>query len=1117
MPSATSEHTFENAVLHEMTTMSGWTELTPAEYDRDLRLVTSEVGAFLEATQPKAVEALKQRLGDDWLAKTCKILTNGLKGIGGTLELLRRGKVVQGVKIDLAYFKPTHGKNPETLALYAANRLAVIRQVPYSPEHSNTLDLVLVVNGIPVADAELKNGGTQTTDHAVSQYRTDRDQGDEFLARRSVVHFAFDPHTVMMTTTLKDSDTRFLPFNRGSEPAGRGGAGNYQPDDGSLPTAYLWRDVWQRDNWLDLIQSFIHKEDEDVVGADGKVTTKTKLIFPRYHQWDCIRTFVARARTHGVGHNELAGASTGSGKTNVIGWLAHRLANLFDDDDKKVFDKVICLTDRVVLNKQLRDKVEQFESTSAKGMVVGIRGGSSQLKQALESPAVKIIVTTIQTFPFLLDKLDISQRAGSNFAVIIDEAHSSQSGESASAVQKSLTSEEALADAAAEAEGAEDEDVAAEIAKAAAARGQQDNISLFAFTATPKAKTLEVFGEQDPATQMMRPTHLYSMRQAVEEGFIMDMLLGYTTYKTYYKIATKTDELGSEEVEKSKALAAVRRYASLHPHMIAQKVEILVEHFREHVQHEIGGKAKAMVVTASRLHAVRYKQTIDAYLKKKGYTDLKALVAFSGTVIDPDDPGEEYTEPGMNGFPEKQTEVKFDSDDYQVMVVAEKYQTGFSQPLIAAMYVDKKLSGLTAVQTLSRGNRIHDEKSKTFVLDFVNDIETIEEAYSQYWGEAVGERTDPQVMYETWETIAGFNIIDDDDIETYAAGFFDPAFKPTSSDPAAKAKAAQTFAAINGAITPAEARFAELDDDDQELFRQALGRFVSQYGFLTQIIPWSDSTFEKRYQYARYLAVRIADRSGGRLDISHDLKMTHFHTEATHTTGGAPGETESLPPAFTGDGHGPITEEEKVSLLDVLEKINDRYGMNLGEEHLLFAEATLVALGKQDGIKQKAGNNSLDRFMDVLAEDFESAMFKSSEDHLDFAKFLMDQPEAFQQLLAAMGPIVWRQARDDYRADGNDVAEGTEDPQASTVASAETEYPDWADNGAKQALVDFFLPDLDLAIEVDATVMDNKPDSWVGTPNKEGMVKVAMMQVLPTDFDRLNELLELVKAQHEYH
>jgi type I restriction enzyme R subunit len=1019
MPSPTSEHTFENAVLHEMTTKSGWIEIPPAEYDRQHRLVPSEVEAFLRDSQPKAVEALEQRLGDGWLAKACKALTNGLREVGDTLQLLRRGKTVSGVKIDLAYFKPTHGKNPETLALYAKNRLTVIRQVPYSPAHQNTLDLVLVVNGIPVADAELKNGGTQVTDHAVAQYRNDRDPGDEFMSRRSVVHFAFDPQTVVMTTTLKGEETRFLPFNRGSEPGGRGGAGNYVPADGSLPTSYLWREVWQRDNWLDLIQSFIHVEEEEQVAADGTVTTKRKLIFPRYHQWDCVKTFVARARERGAGQNELAEASTGSGKTNVIGWLAHRLANLFDDDDEKVFDKVICLTDRVVLNKQLRDKVEQFESTSAKGMVVGIRGGSAQLKEALESPAAKIIVTTIQTFPFVLDKLDVAARAGGNFAVIIDEAHSSQSGESAAAVKKSLTSEEALEEAAKEAEGVEDEDVAANIAMSAAARGQQDNISMFAFTATPKAKTLEVFGEQDSGTGLMRPTHLYSMRQAVEEGFIMDMLLGYTTYKTYYKIATESEELGSEEVEKSKALSAVRRFATLHPTMIGQKVEIIIEHFREFVQHEIGGKAKAMIVTPSRLHAVRYKLAIDAYLHKKGYTDLKALVAFSGKVIDPEDPGEEYTEPGMNGFAEKRTEAKFDSDDYQVMVVAEKFQTGFSQPLIAAMYVDKKLAGLTAVQTLSRGNRIQDEKSKTFVLDFVNDIETIEAAYSQYWGEVVGERTDPQVMYETWERIASYDVITDVDVDAYATAFFAPDFKPNSNAPEDKAKAAMIFAALNTAISPAVARFGELDEDDQDELRRALRSFASQYGFLTQIIPWSDNIYEKRYQYARYLSVRVADRGGERLDISDILQMTHFHTEATHTSGGKVVEGKPLPPAISGDGHGPMSQDERVSLLEVLEQINTRHGLDLGEEHLTFAHSTLINLGKKDTIKRKAGNNSLGRFLAALPDEFEQSLFQASEDHLDFAKLLMDKPDVFDTMLQALGPVVWRRARKAYEDEGH--------------------------------------------------------------------------------------------------
>ena len=419
MPGPHDERTFETGVVHELTTLSGWSEQPPSVYDRDLRFVPSDLETFLRATQADKVEQLEQRMGEGWLRKTVTIITDSMKQPGATLKYLREGKEVHGVHLDLAYFKPTSGRNPDLVARYDANVCTVIRQVPYSPDHANTVDLALVVNGFPVVSAELKNGTGQTVTDAVDQYEDDRDPRDTFLSRRCVVHFAVDPYLCQMTTQLKRDETVFLPFNRGSSPDERAGAGNWQPEDGSHPTSYLWRNVWQRDNWLELIQRFIHVEHPD---PDEPLKAPT-LIFPRYHQWDCVRQFVAHARGHGSGHNLLAMHSTGSGKTNTIGWLAHRLANLFDADDHKVFDKVVVISDRRVLDRQLQDKIEQFEKANAKGMVVAIKESSEQLRQALESKTAKIIITTIQKFPYITETLDRLQ--GSRFAAIIDEAHSS--------------------------------------------------------------------------------------------------------------------------------------------------------------------------------------------------------------------------------------------------------------------------------------------------------------------------------------------------------------------------------------------------------------------------------------------------------------------------------------------------------------------------------------------------------------------------------------------------------------------------------------------------------------------------------------------------------------------
>jgi type I restriction enzyme, R subunit len=1011
MPGPHDEKTFESGVVHEMTTLSGWQQRPPSDFDRNVRLVPADLEAFLTATQPDAVESLVERLGDGWLRKTCEILAKSLKRPGDTLKLLRRGKNVHGVQLDLAYFKPTHGLNPQVVARYEANVLTVIRQVPYSPEHTNTVDIGLFVNGLPVADAELKNGTGQKVGDAVDQYMRDRDPRDTFLSKRSVVHFAVDPYLVMMATTLAGRDTRFLPFNRGAAPDGQGGAGNWQPDDGSHPTAYLWRQVWQRDAWMDLLQSFIHIEHPD---PDDPLADPT-LIFPRFHQWDCVLRFVGDARACGAGHNYLAMHSTGSGKTNTIGWLAHRLANLFDHTDSKVFDKVLVLTDRKVLDRQLQDKIEQFEQQNAKGMVRTITSSSSELAEALESKSAKVIVSTIQKFPYIADKL--SERVGDRFAVIIDEAHSSQSGESAGAMKRALasgTSDEETLALAAEAEAAyEVDDPAAVMAeKVAKSRARQDNLSMFAFTATPKNKTLELFGTPD-GDGRMRPTHVYSMAQAIEEKFIINVLENYTTYSSYYRLASTLEEreLTSTEVEKSKALAAVRRYAMLHPHNISQKVEIIVEHFREHVQNGLNGQAKAMVVTASRLHAVRYKKSIDKYLAAKGYGDLAALIAFSGEVIDPDDPGEPYTEPGMNGFGEAQTEKRFDSDDYQVMVVAEKYQTGFSQPKLCAMYVDKKLVGINAVQTLSRLNRTLAGKT-TFVLDFVNDTETIEAAYSDYWTEAIAQPTDPQVLYETWEQIDDAQVITEDDVEAFAAVWFDPTFDPTATGKATGAKAAKANANLLAALHPAEQRFHDLSEDYRDGFRHVLRQFVRQYAFLAQVIPWADVEMERRYAYARMLARRIAEERGKTLDLSDELQMTHYQLEETFhgvlTTGG----TEVMAPAFPGGGQGPLTEDEQLALLDIIETINERYGLKLTDADRIWTEAQAAQLAAQPEVREKFANNSREKSkLAFFGDMWPGAKFDSLDDHTDFIKQLVDNPEIEQLLGEAVFEAVYREAR----------------------------------------------------------------------------------------------------------
>ena len=634
------------------------------------------------------------------------------------------------------------------------------------------------------------------------------------------MHFAVDTDLAYMTTRLEGTKTVFLPFNRGDGT----GAGN--PDNpGGYKTAYLWEEVWKRDSWLDIIGRFIHLQvEEKTIG--GKKIVKETMIFPRYHQLVAVRKLESDARRVGAGTNYLIQHSAGSGKSNSIAWLAHRLASLHNDTDQKVFDSIVVITDRLVLDRQLQDTIYQFDHKQ--GVVQKIDEDSTQLAEALKT-ATPIIITTLQKFPFVTEKVEsLPER---RYAVIVDEAHSSQSGDTAAELKGVLAAAAIKKKAKEEAEAQGLPDYEEEILKTMVKRGRQPNISFFAFTATPKYKTLEVFGLPGPDGKP-QPFHLYSMRQAIEEGFILDVLKNYSTYKTYFRLLRTTDK--DPQVIKSKAAKALARFMSLHPHNIAQKTEVMIEHFRIFTRHKIGGRAKAMVVTGSRLHAVRYKQEFDRYTTKHGYNDIKTLVAFSGTVNDPDVAGVSYTEPDMNRQPngkplrEKELPDKFASPEYHVLIVAEKYQTGFNQAMLHTMYVDKRLDGVQAVQTLSRLNRTCPGKEDTFVLDFLNKEEDILEAFKPYYEQTnIGEHADPRQLYELQAKMEAQHFYHAPEVEAFCKVFFKNKATKTPSD----------HAMINVAVDPAVRRFKELDEEAQEEFRELLVAFRHLYSFLSQIIP----------------------------------------------------------------------------------------------------------------------------------------------------------------------------------------------------------------------------------------------------------------------------------------
>jgi type I restriction enzyme, R subunit len=942
MPVDHTEKGFEKAVENHLLG-HGYSKGDPARFDRQLALDPKTLVGFLRDTQPKEWAKLAGFYGGEVEAKVVRTVAQNLDQ-RGMLDCLRNGVTDRGVKLRLAHFKPATGLNPETLDLYAKNVLTITRQVHYSEKDPTlSIDVLLSLNGLPVATAELKNPFTgQTVEDAKAQYKRDRDAREPLFSfkRRALVHLAVDPDDVLMTTRLAGKDTAFLPFNKGRH----GGKGNPDNPASGWKTAYLWEEVWERDSWLDILARFLHLEVREEI-KEGQKVRKEAIVFPRYHQLDAVRRLIATAKASGPGRNYLIQHSAGSGKSNTIAWLAHRLSNLHDAADKLVYDGIIVVTDRRVLDKQLQDTIYQFEHKQ--GVVQRIDEDSAQLAGALAAGA-RIIITTLQKFSFVLEKIkDLPKRT---YALIVDEAHSSQTGEAAGHLRRVLAAQ-SLEEAEKE-EGGEDvtENAAEEeILKALKARGPQKNLSYFAFTATPKHKTLELFGEDGPDGRP-RPFHLYSMRQAIEEGFILDVLRNYVTYKAYYKLAKVIED--DPEFDRSKATQAVARFVGLHPHNLAQKTEVMVEHFRNFTRKKIGGRAKAMVVTRSRLHAVRYKKALDKYLKEKGYNDLKVLVAFSGTVHDE---GVDYTEPAMNGFGEKELPRRFDTDQYQLLIVAEKYQTGFDQPLLHTMYVDRKLQGLQAVQTLSRLNRTCPGKEDTFVLDFENEAEEIQEAFRPYYEQTeVVERVDPNLLYTLKHRLDDFQVYWRQDVEDFAKVFFKPVAQQRDQDKGL----------LHKHIDPAVGRFRAEPEERRADFRHQLGTFLRLYAFLSQLVDFQDPDLEKLYAFGRLLITKLGEGDeGGRLLIDDEVKLSYFRLEKTFEGSTSLAAGESAPVSGpTEVGTGRPKEEDLACLSEIVEVLNDRFGTDFKAEDQLLFDQVVGDLKSDEQLADQARSNSIDQF-----------------------------------------------------------------------------------------------------------------------------------------------------------
>jgi len=1007
---------FQQDIIDAMTAQ-GWLTGPASGYDQHTALYTEDFLGYFKDAWPgrweKFAKANPNNPDEVLIQKLVRELERN-----GTLDVLRHGFKLPGVKIEACSFQPDHGMNPDTLRRYQCNRLRVVREASYSPHarkesadgksYNPRLDLVLFVNGIPTATLELKSEFKQSVENAKRQYRYDRPAKDPLtrkpeplltFKRGALVHFAVGQGEVAMTTKLDGKDTFFLPFNLGSE---EGGAGNPKaPDDSKYQTTYLWERLFQPGAWLKVLGRFLHLEKKTSEGFAGSLSTKESMIFPRYHQWDVVNQLIETTRAEGPGKRYLIQHSAGSGKSNSIAWTAHQLASLYDEAGQRLFNSVIVVTDRTVLDSQLQNTIYQFEH--AQGVVkpisrdIGNQSKSEQLAEAL-AEQTRIIIVTIQTFPALFDALDKYPKLTSGrYAVIADEAHSSQTGSSASKLKQILGSDQPGSD------HQEPEEINAEELLDAAVQARQPNerISYYAFTATPKAKTLELFGRPAdrtlPASASNKPEafHLYSMRQAIEEGFILDVLRNYTTYSTAWKIAHPGGE--DDEVDSKKARIKLARWVRLHPYNINQKVEVIVEHFRSNIRHLLNGEAKAMVVTSSRQEAVRYQLAMKSYVQQMGYSDVHPLVAFSGSVLPDAVIPQEVTEnssllnAGLNG---RDLAQAFDTQDFNVMIAANKYQTGFDQPKLCAMYVDKKLQGVDCVQTLSRLNRTFPAK-QTFILDFFNDAQDILDAFLPYYTKVeLSGVTDPQIIYDLQRTLDEEGIYHWEEVQAFALAFFDPkapasklsfhcaparkrfatryAFSQESRQEALDFKRTAEANGDSAGLKKAEHSLKEAGEsvDRLDLFRKNLQSFVRLYEFLSQIVPYEDAELEQLCVFAKHLhpLLRLDRLQEEEVDLG-ELQLSHYRLSkrAEHQLRLNDGGDDYLIKPGTDVGTGKAHDSEKKHLSEIIEALNDIFGAEVSDDdQLQFLTGIAQRISRQEDVMAQVNNHSVEQVMHGL-------------------------------------------------------------------------------------------------------------------------------------------------------
>ena len=957
---------FEQDIEMSLTSEGGWNSIRfqDTNYNPSLGLDPKELLNFVKDTQPRQWKRYTTIYKEESERKFIKRFNEEVN-THGLLHVLRRGIRDRGINIRIIYFQPVSALNDENEQLYKRNSFQSIRQFAYSENNRNTIDLVLAVNGIPLVALELKNQFTnQSVEHAKLQFERDRNPRELVFQfnTRFLVYFAVDHYEVYMTTKLAKNKTYFLPFNQGSNGAGEvGGSGNIQNEEG-YSTSYLWENVLEQNQFMDIVERFLNLE-----------VNKNILIFPRYHQLDVVKKLVKDVKINGSGKNYLIQHSAGSGKSNSISWLSYHLASLHDENDKPIYSSIIIVTDRTVLDRQLQDTLMSFEHTTGQVETIGENKTSKDLKNAINDKK-KIIITTLQKFPVIYEELD--SVSGRNFAVIVDEAHSSQTGTSAHKLKQALADKEASLkeyqefEEEIENELLDDQD---QLVQTLISQGQHDNLSFFAFTATPKEKTIEIFGtlQKDGS---YRPFHIYSMRQAIEEGFILDVLKNYMTYKTSYRIAKEIEE--NPELPKTEAVRAISRYQSFHPWVLRQKTEVIIEQFREVTKKAINGRAKAMIVTSSRLHAVRYMKEFKKYIIEKGYNDLDVLVAFSGTISDDN---QEYTESTMNVtksgevVKEKQIKEAFHSEDFNLLIVAEKYQTGFDEPLLHTMFVDKKLNGVKAVQTLSRLNRTMQGKRDTFVLDFVNKQDDIFESFQPFYEvTTLKEGLNINLIYDTQSKIRKYNLYNDEDI----------ALVMKINKQGSKKQDERLLGRLSSVIKPVIKRYNDLPDNRRYEFRVTLRNFNKWYNYISQI----DRTFDKELLeesiFTEYLLKFLPKESKEKVNIEDKVKLEFYKLQqefkgeitliSEDSESGEKEHSQSVDATIK-----PLDERD--SLEQIIQNINEHFPVEFSEGDRVLVETmhNILKRNVSPRMINMARNNSEEMFeKNLFKEPFQDTLLE---------------------------------------------------------------------------------------------------------------------------------------------